>query len=122
MRTYGRLEDTLTGKKTWVVVTTDPNGFNDNVWLTTLVQVCKLNLGELPFYSDWGIPAHPSVLTQIYPDFHIALTQQRFAPYFTSLFMYKMEDAIDDTGRPAPHYRFEAVTNAGAYLAAAVPM
>jgi hypothetical protein len=121
-RTYGRVRDTETGAKTWVEVTTDANGHDDMVWLTTLVQVCKLNLGESPFYSDWGIPAHASVVTQIYPDFYVALTQQRFAPHFMSLFLYKVDDAFDDTGRPAPHYRFEAVTNAGAYLARAVPM
>ena len=120
-RTYGRTTNTLTGEKTWYEVTTDDDGFDDMVWLATLAQVCRLNLGESPFFSDWGIPARESVITQIYPDFYVSLTQQRFAAHFMSLFLYKMEDAIDDTGRPAPHYRFEVVTNAGAFLASDVP-
>lgn len=121
MRTYGRTTDVETGEKTWEVVTTDANGLNDMVWLSTLAQVCKLNLGESPFYADWGIPAQPSVMTQIYPDFYVTLTQQRFASHFMSLLLYKLDDAWDETGRPAPHYRFEVLTNSGAYLAEDVP-
>lgn len=44
MRTYGRDKD---GK--WVTVTTDENGFNDSVYLTTLVQNLKLSPQESPF-------------------------------------------------------------------------
>ena len=55
MRTYGRVyaED---GSYTWVEVSTDANGFDDMVMLTTLAQVLKLNLGESPFYANFGIP------------------------------------------------------------------
>jgi hypothetical protein len=45
MRVFGRTQDILTGAKTWWVVTTDVNGFNDSVYLTALAQVIKLNLG-----------------------------------------------------------------------------
>lgn len=50
MRTFGRTTNILTGVKTWVEIDTDSAGFNDAVWLTTLVQVLKLNLGESPFF------------------------------------------------------------------------
>ena len=92
------------------------------VYLTNLAQVLKLNLGESPFYADWGIPAHTSVVTQIYPDYYINLTQQRFMPLFASLLVRKMPDAIDETGRPAPYYYFQCLTHSGAYLADNVPI
>jgi hypothetical protein len=122
MRTYGRIRNTLTGVKTWVEVTTDANGFNDMVYLTTLAQVCKLNLDESPFWADWGIPAHASVMTQIPPDYYMALIQQRFAPLFMSLTMMRMPNAIDETGRPSPYYSIGVITNLGANLSVNVPV
>lgn len=122
MRTYGRIQDPLTGKKTWQVVTTDPNGYNDMVWLTTLAQCCKLNLGESPFFANWGIPAYASVVTQVHPDFYITLMQQRFAGYFMSLNIQRNDDAVDEDGRPAPYYSFYVITNYGAQLVAVVPI
>lgn len=122
MRTYGRTTDVLTGAKTWQVVTTDANGFNDMVWLTTLAQCCKLNLGESPFWADWGIPAVASVMTQVQPNYYMALMQQRFAPYFMSLLLSKFPDATDETGRPMPYYGITVITNWGAYLETAVPI
>jgi hypothetical protein len=116
MRTYGRIQDVLTGAKTWRVVTTDVNGFNDTVWLTTLAQVLKLNLGESPFFGNWGIPAHASVMLQIAPDYYMALTQQRFARYFASLILVRVPDATDDDGRPAPAYQINCLTNYGASI------
>jgi hypothetical protein len=116
MRTYGRTRDVLTGKKTWWIVTTDGNGFNDGVWLTTLAQVVKLNLGESPFFANYGIPAHPSVVTQIQPDFFMARTHQQFLPYFASLVLTKQPDAVDDDGRPAPSYYISVLTNYGSRI------
>jgi hypothetical protein len=116
MRTYGRTVDVLTGKKQWWEVLTDFNGFNDSVWLTTLAQVLKLNLGESPFFANYGIPAHPSVVTQIFPDFFMARTQQQFAGYFASLILVKLPDAVDDDGRPAPAYRMNVLTNYGSIV------
>jgi hypothetical protein len=120
MRTYGRTVDVLTGKKTWWVVTTDTNGFNDGVYLTTLAQVCKLNLGESPFFANYGIPAHPSVVRQIYPDFYMVRTQQQFAPYFASLIMTPApiaQGAADsDDGRPVPAYNIQVLTNFGSVI------
>jgi len=124
LRTYGRTQDVLTGRKKWWVVTTDPGGFNDSVWLTDLAQVCKLNLGESPFFADYGIPAHPSVVTQIYPDFFMARIQQQFASHFASLILTPLpvaqgsaeSYAADQGGAPAPRYYINVLTNYGARI------
>jgi hypothetical protein len=117
MRTYGRTRDVLTGKKTWWIVTTDAGGFNDSVYVTTLAQVCKLNLGESPFFANYGIPAHPSVVLQVYPDFYMVRTQQQFAPFFASLILtpdHRAQGAADsDDGRPLPAYQISVLTNYG---------
>jgi len=120
MRTYGRTQDVRSGAKTWWVVTTDNNGYNDSVWLTTLAQVIKLNLGESPFFANYGIPAHPSVVLQVYPDFYMARTQQQFAGYFASLILTKQPDATDDDGRPAPAYQINILTNYGSMIGVTV--
>lgn len=109
MRTWGRAFNT--GE--WVEVTTDANGFNDAVMLTTLAQTLLLGLGESPFYGDRGIPAQQSVLTQVQPDYYVQVTQQLFAPFFASLIVSK---------RPRPPggavtYDINCVTNQGAVLA-----
>src|SRR5215475_12470975 len=120
MRTYGRTQDVRSGAKTWWVVTTDNNGYNDSVWLTTLAQVIKLNLGESPFFANYGIPAHPSVVLQVYPDFYMARTQQQFAGYFASLILTKQPDATDDDARPAPAYQINILTNYGSMIGVTV--
>jgi hypothetical protein len=124
MRTYGRTQDVLSGKKTWWVVLTDINGFNDSVWLTTLVQVVKLNLGESPFFADYGIPAHESVVTQIFPDFFMARIQQQFSNHFASLLLTTLpvdqgsadSFAVGEEGRPAPRYYISVLTNYGSRI------
>lgn len=120
MRTYGRTRNVLTGKKTWWVVTTDSRGFNDSVYLTALAQVIKLNWGESPFFGNWGIPAHASVVLQIFPDYYMTLTQQRFLPYFASLILTKQPDATDQDGRPAPSYLINVLTNYGSRIGVTV--
>lgn len=112
MRTYGRI--TLGVKdgvpiKQWVVVETDADGHDDNVWLTTLCQVLLLNLNESPFYSDWGIPARQSVAQQTAPDFWVALSQQRFSPHFAALTVAKRNV-------PTPTYDISVITQQGAKL------
>lgn len=114
MRTYGRTTDEF-GKKTWVVVTTDANGFNDNVYLTTLAQVLKLNLGESPFFGNYGIPAHPSVVQQVFPDYYVAYTQQQFAQHFASLTIAKQP-------LPFPSYIINVLTQQGSKINASVPI
>ena len=116
MRTYGRTQDVITGKKTWWLVQTDFSGFNDSVYLTALAQVLKLNLGESPFFANYGIPAHQSVVTQVYPNYYLARTQQQFAGYFASLILTPLQDAVDDDGRPSPAYNISVLTNYGSRI------
>ena len=113
MRTYGRIFP-ANGPPQWVKVETDANGHDDYVWITTLLQVLALNLGESPFYGDWGIPAEQSVIQQIFPDYYVTLIQQRFAPYFASLTIAKVNS-------PKPVYNINIVTNAGVKRAMSVP-
>lgn len=75
---------------TWVAVTPDANGSQSYLNITWLIQVLKLNLGESPIYSNYGIPAQQSVMTQIFPDFYVQQVQQQFAPYFASLQISKV--------------------------------
>ncbi len=109
MRTYGRVanED---GIKTWVVVETDTNGYDDNVYLTTLAQCLKLNLGESPFYANYGIPQYQTIVTQVMPDYYVMQTQIQFAPYFASLTISRVQ------GSSPPVYDVNAVCHSGAVL------
>jgi hypothetical protein len=113
MRTYGRIPvpATLTSPASlmWVQVNPDANGFNDPIWITTLCQVAKLNLGESPFYANYGLPAKPSVVQQLFPDLYVAAIQQQFAPYFSSLVLAKVPSST-------PTYRFALTTNQGAKI------
>ena len=113
MRTYGRITN-ADGTRTWVVVETDANGNDDLVWLTTLIQTLKLNLGESPFYANYGIPAHPSVVSQVQPDFYVARTQQQFARYFASLSIAKVPGTV------TPTYNVTVTTHQGVVLSAQV--
>jgi hypothetical protein len=107
MRTYGRVPIVPGGKPVkWVVVTTDANGLNDNVWLTTLIQVLKLSRDESPFYGNYGIRAKQAVITQIFPDWDVWEVQRQFAPYFASLLVAK------EPG-PIPTYTINVTTNQG---------
>ena len=116
MRTFGRTypRDSsgkiIPGSKgTWVVVQTDANGHNDLVYLTTLYQCLQGNLNESPFYSNYGLPAHESIIQQIFPDFDMMKTQQQFSPYFASLVIAKL-------ATPSPQYQVNVVTNSGVKL------
>lgn len=119
MRTYGRVTNPTTGVKTWVQVTTDANGNNDEVWIVTLIQCLKLNLSESPFYANYGIPAAPSVISQIFPDFYVAQTQSQFSQYFTSLVVAKVAGS---SPVPAPVYNINVLTNSGAQLTRVIPV
>lgn len=113
MRTYGRITN-ADGSKTWVQVTTDANGYNDQVYLTTLAQVLKLNLGESPFYANYGIPQYQTVVTQVFPDYYAQVTQQQFASYFSALAI------VRQPGSYPPVYDVNAVAHSGAILTATI--
>ena len=114
MRTWGRITNEL-GVKTWVKVETAPDGNNDLVWVTTLAQTLKLNLNESPFFGNLGIPAHQSVMQQVYPDYYVAYTQQWFSPYFAALTVAKVPTNF-------PEYTINVTTHLGTKLNASVPI
>jgi hypothetical protein len=114
MRTWGRVYNEL-GVGTWVEVSTDANGFNDGVMVTTLIQCLKLNLNESPFYANYGIPAQQSVMTQIFPDYYTYQTQQQFTQFFVSLSVQKIMSTT-------PTYDITAVTHTGAIIEASIPV
>lgn len=116
MRVYGRSE-----VGSWVVVETDANGLNDYVYATALIQELKLNLGESPFWGNRGIPAHPSVVQQIAPDYYTMLIQQRYAQFFLNLIITKLTDAVDNRGRSVPTYRVNITTHQGVQLQRDIP-
>lgn len=105
MRTYGRQRQT-DGTRRWVQIDTTADGFNDAVYLTTLIQCLLLNLGESPFWANYGIPARQSVLQGVPPDFAVAFIQQRFANYFASLTITKVRNI-------PPTYNVSVVTHVG---------
>lgn len=117
MRIWGRVSVTSEGVTTrqWVAVETQPNGDNTMVWVVCLCQVLLLNLGESPFYADWGIPQYPSVMTQVFPDIYTYLTQQRFSQYFLSLTVQKVNS-------PTPTYNISVVSKSGATISASIPV
>lgn len=99
----------------WVEVTTDENGYNDAVWLTTLAQCLKLGLNESPIFGNYGIPAQQSVVTQVLPDYYVTLTQQLFASYFLALIVTKLTAT-------QPSYTVNVTANPGALLINPVPV
>lgn len=105
MRTYGRVYD-ADGNPTWVEVSTDEAGHDDYVWITTLIQCLKLNIGESPFFANYGIPAQRSLIQQIFPDFYVAQTQRQFTQYFTSLLVSKVPSRT-------PIYNINLITQQG---------
>ena len=114
MRTYGRTGQVNGAGGTWVEVDLDANGYADNIMLTTLVQTLKLNLGESPFFGSSGIPAQQSIVTQVFPDFYAAQTQQQFAPNFASLVISRVQGSFP------PVYSVTAVCHSGAILTTTV--
>ena len=120
MRVWGRVYNPLDQFDwTWVEVDTDPNGLNDKVMVTALVQVLKLSLGESPFFNDYGIPGAQSVLTQIAPDYYASLTQQRYAQNFASLIITRVDSPPATLKEaPVPTYDVQVVTKYGVVLTA----
>jgi hypothetical protein len=116
LRSWGRVYD-VNGNPTWVAVTTTPSGDDSLVWLTTLIQTLQGILEESPFHADRGIPAVPSVLTQIPPDFYAAYTQSLFAQYFASLIIYRVPTTpASGYTVGVPTYQVNVITKQGAIL------
>lgn len=98
-------------------MTTDANGYNDAVWLTTLAQVLMLNPGESPMFGNYGVPSQQAVVTQIPPDYNVMLMQQIFSIYFLALLVARLTDAQSD-----PVYGINITANPGAILVSPVPI
>ena len=109
MRVYGRKYFT-NGTTQWVEITTDSSGFNDSVYITSLIQTLLLNVGESPFYANAGIPAQRSVLQQLFPDYYVNQIQLQFSPYFASLNIQKLPNTT------VPTYNIYIVTHLGASI------
>ena len=99
----------------WTEVTTDANGYDDAVWLTTLSQVLQLGLNESPIFGNYGIPAQQSVVTQVLPDYYVVQTQQYFADYFMALIVTRLNET-------EPSYAVNVTANPGATLMNPVPL
>lgn len=110
MRIWGR-QYANDGTYKWVAVTTDANGNNDACYITALIQCLKLNLGESPFWANYGIPAQQSVLQQIAPDYYVAKVQAQYAPFFASLIISRVTTAT------VPTYNVNILTHQGATVA-----
>jgi hypothetical protein len=123
MRIYGRTPVDPRNPKgpfKWLVVETTPAGLNDDVYIVALAQTLKLNVNESPFWGNYGIPAHQSIMRQIMPDFYILQAQQFYSRFFASLIVTKIpnqpQPALNDlqaVNVPAPIYRFSVITNYG---------
>jgi len=122
MRTYGRTQIPYpaNGEESssainypqyqWVEIETDEGGFNDYVYLTSLIQTLRLNLGESPFYAQFGIPAKNSVLQQVAPDYYVAYIQSYYSQFFPSITISKQATSPNNT---APVYNINVVRNNG---------
>ena len=120
MRVWGR-QYSNDGTYTWAAYETDANGYNDAVYITALCQVLQLNLGESPFWANYGIPAIDSITTQIFPDLSVYFIQQQYSQYFASLKITKV-NATNDKGSPTPVYNVAIVTQQGAIINRNVPI
>lgn len=114
MRTYGRITNT-DGSQTWVEVDSSASDNDDAVYLTTLAQVLKLNLGESPFYGNYGIPQYQTIVTQVFPDYYVAQTQMLMAPFFAALTINRV------SGSPDVTYNVNVTLHSGAQVSTSVP-
>ena len=120
MRVWGR-QYSNDGTYVWASYETDANGYNDAVYITALCQVLQLNLGESPFWANYGIPAIDSITTQIFPDLSVYFIQQQYSQYFASLKITKV-NATNDKGSPTPVYNVAIVTQQGAIINRDIPI
>lgn len=73
------------GTPSWVQVSQDQNGFSDYVYIAAMIQCVKLNLGESPFWGNYGLPAHQAVEQQLPPDYNMQFIAQFFMQFFASV-------------------------------------
>lgn len=127
-RTYGRatnpdgsLQRTTNGGYVWMEIDSDASGHDGYVWLTTLAQCLQLVKGESAFYSQYGISTPEALISQIYPDYDVQLTQQQFQPYFASLNIAASPYGKQESdGSVSPVYNISAVLLDGTKIQAQV--
>lgn len=104
MITFGRDENGL-----WQSVETDANGYDDDCYLTTVAQVLQSQLGESPFFAQYGIPARQSITARTHPDYWINRVREQFSPMFTSISIVKTVDLTNNE----PTYHIDALKLSG---------
>jgi hypothetical protein len=106
----GSFQRTANGGYVWKTVQTDSNGFDGYVWLATLTQCLLLVKGESAFYANYGISSIQAVITQVYPDYDVQITQQQFQQYFALLSIARSANGVqEDDGSVSPVYNINAV-------------
>jgi len=131
MRTYGRILNNypLNGQEStqtlqypnykWVEVDPDANGYDDYIYITSLIQTLRLNLGESPFWANFGIPAKNAVLQQLQPDYYVAFIQAYYSKFFASLIIAKQPQPLNN---PTPVYNLSIVRNNGSKFSAEIAL
>lgn len=104
-RVWGRVHNS-DGTRTWEAYETATDGSDDMPNFIWMQNVLLLWLNESPFYSNWGVPVQKTLATQVFPDYYMALTQQRFSQYFASCIITRLTQT-------APSYRVSIVTKTG---------
>lgn len=93
------------GTRRWIAV--DGN----QAQIAWLQNALLLQLGESPFWADWGIPVTRTLVSQIWPDYYVNMTQQRFVDSFSSLQITRDPADNDDN----PTYRIAAILPDGTF-------
>jgi hypothetical protein len=103
MRTYGR-----DSAGNWQEVTTDSNGWDDDVYLTTLAQVLQSDINESWVFPEMGIPARQSVVGRTHPDYFVDSVRAYFAQFFPSISITRTTDSDNN-----PAYYVDVLKNDG---------
>lgn len=78
---------------------------NKQASIAWLQNALLLQLGESHFWADWGLPVTQNIVTQIWPDYYVNLTQNRFSDYFASLRITHDSTSTEDN----PVYQVAAI-------------
>lgn len=100
----------------WYEVNTDANGFDDDVWLTTMAQVVASQLNESPFFPNYGLPSIESVTSRTHPDYWVSKVKSQFSKYFTAISIVKTVDITTNT----PTYNIDVLKLDGSAASATI--
>ena len=96
MRVWGR-ETQSDGTRKWVAYGDNYDGGTDLAYFIWLQQALLLHVGESPFNTSWGGWSLSGLARAVYPDIYMTQTQQRMAPYFSSLSIKRVSSATENT-------------------------